>query len=69
MAEPGWPTRGTGGADAWQEATRTRHAGARVGRHVACGGGAGRWRAHGNSGTLVTVGDGNAMKTKGSSPI
>ena len=32
-------------------------------------GGAGRWRAHGNSGTLVTVGDGNAMKTKGSSPI
>ena len=27
-----------GGADAWQEATRTVHVGARVGRHVAAGG-------------------------------
>ena len=31
-------TRGAGGADAWQKATWTGHAGARVGRHVACGG-------------------------------
>ena len=23
MAEHGWPARGAGGADAWQEATRT----------------------------------------------
>ena len=33
-----WPARGAGGADAWQEATRTVHVGARVGRHVAAGG-------------------------------
>ena len=45
MAEPGRPTRGAGGADAWQEATRTVHVGARVGRHVAAGGR--MWRAHG----------------------
>ena len=37
VAEPGRPTRGAGGADAWQEATRTVHVGARVGRHVAEG--------------------------------
>ena len=29
-----WPTRGAGGADMWQEATRV-HADAREGRHVA----------------------------------
>ena len=29
---------GASGADAWQEATRTVHVGARVGRHVAAGG-------------------------------
>ena len=31
-----WPTRGTGGADTWQEATRV-HADAHEGRHVAGG--------------------------------
>ena len=41
-----WPARGAGGADVWQEATRTVHVGARVGRHVAAGG-VGMWRAHG----------------------
>ena len=44
-----WPTRSTGGAqgaDTWQEATRV-HVDARVGRHVAMGGGVGIWRAHG----------------------
>ena len=30
----GWPTRGAGGADTWQEATRV-HADAREGRHMA----------------------------------
>ena len=35
MAEPEWPTRGAGGADAWQGATRTSHADAREGHHVA----------------------------------
>ena len=30
----GWPTRGAGGADAWQESTRTGPRGARVGRRV-----------------------------------
>ena len=35
MAEPEWPTRGTGGADAWQGATRMSHADAYEGRHVA----------------------------------
>ena len=44
VAEPGRPTRGAGGADAWQEATQggrsqvagrpLGHVGARVGRHV-----------------------------------
>ena len=29
-----WPTRGAGGADTWQEATRV-HANAREGRHMA----------------------------------
>ena len=38
------PTRGAGGADRWQEATRV-HADAREGRHMARG--AGSWRAHG----------------------
>ena len=40
-----WPTRGAGGADTWQEATRV-HADAREGRHVASGE-VGIWRAHG----------------------
>ena len=31
-----WPTRGVGGADTWQEATRV-HTDAREGRHVAGG--------------------------------
>ena len=31
-----WPTRGVGGADTWQEATRV-HVDAREGRHVAGG--------------------------------
>ena len=35
MAKLGWPTRGAGGADAWQGATRTGHADAREGSHVA----------------------------------
>ena len=45
MAGRVWPARGAGGADAWQEATRMVHVGARMGRHVAgedC-----MWRAHG----------------------
>ena len=33
------------GADVWSGATRTGHANAREGRHVATG--AGKWRAHG----------------------
>ena len=32
VAEPGRPTQGAGGADTWQEATKTVHVGARVGR-------------------------------------
>ena len=31
-----WPTRGAGGADTWQEATRV-HADAREGRHMSGG--------------------------------
>ena len=45
MAGRVWPTRGAGGADAWQEATQTVHVGARVGRHVAEE--VRMWRAHG----------------------
>ena len=38
---------------------RRVHVGASVGRHVA--GKAGKWRAHGYSGALETVGDSNTM--------
>ena len=34
VAEPGWPARGAGGSDAWQEATQTGPRGHRVGRHM-----------------------------------
>ena len=37
-----WPTRGAGGTDTWQEATRV-HADAREGRHMARG----RWQLEG----------------------
>ena len=48
-----WPTRGAGGADPWQEATRV-HADAREGCHVARG--AGSWRAHGIVGPGYRIG-------------
>ena len=59
MAGRVWPTRGAGGADAWQEATRTVHVGARVGRHVA--GEVRMWRAHGYSGPWLDFRGGNAL--------
>ena len=59
MAEHGWPARGTGGADAWQEATQTGP------RGRPCGGPRGWQGAHGYSGALVTWGDGNAILRKG----
>ena len=34
VAEPGWPARGAGGTNVWQEATQTGPRGRRVGRHV-----------------------------------
>ena len=42
---PGWPKRGAGGADMWQEATRTGPRGRPCG--APHGKGAGDWRAHG----------------------
>ena len=59
MAGHVWPARGAGGADAWQEATRTVHVGARVGRHVA--GEDVMWRAHGYSGPWLDFRGGNAI--------
>ena len=41
----GWPARGAGGADTWQEATWMGPRGRLCG--VPCGKGAGDWRAHG----------------------
>ena len=43
MAEPEWPTRDTGGADAWPGATWTGHADAVKGTTWRE---AGKWRAH-----------------------
>ena len=50
MAEPGWPARGAGGADTWQEATQTPVRGAtwRVGF-------AGRVTAHRTSDVIRTA--------------
>ena len=60
MAGRVWPARGAGGADVWQEATRTVHVGARVGRHVAAGGG---WHVEGPrvSGPWLDFWGGNAI--------
>ena len=65
MAEPGWPARGTGGADAWQEATRTPVRGATWQVRMARGGPTGIV-GPGNSGG---GGGGNAIGNTGSPPI
>ena len=65
MAEPEWPTRGAGGVDVWQGATRMGHADAREGRHMA------RLVSGGPTGIVGpgNMGDGHAMVMQGSSPI
>ena len=54
MAEPGWPTRGAGGADAWQEATLTLERGATWQVRMARGGPTGIV-GPGKSGGTVTL--------------
>ena len=63
MAEPGWPARGAGGADTWQEATRTSVRGATWQVRMARGGPTGTV-GPGNSGGAVTQ-----LVIEGSSPI